>query len=71
MISLAAAAREADVVVVAGDTKVVRRGEGGGLYLSTTGIGVRPSDICNSDSIVSGPATRCWSADRWATTASR
>jgi hydrogenase expression/formation protein HypE len=35
------AAREADVKVVAGDTKVLRRGEGGGLYLNTTGIGVR------------------------------
>jgi len=41
VISLADAAREANVAVVAGDTKVVRRGEGGGLYLSATGIGVR------------------------------
>jgi len=39
--SLAQAAREAGVKVCAGDTKVVRRGEGGGLYLATTGIGVR------------------------------
>ena len=39
--SLARAAREAGVQVAAGDTKVVRRGEGGGLYLATTGIGVR------------------------------
>ena len=39
--SLARAAHEANVVVVAGDTKVVRRGEGGGLYLATTGVGVR------------------------------
>lgn len=37
--SLAAAARNAGVQVVAGDTKVVSRGEGGGLYLATTGIG--------------------------------
>lgn len=43
--SLAHAAREANVVVVAGDTKVVRRGEGGGLYLATTGIGVRPAHL--------------------------
>jgi hydrogenase expression/formation protein HypE len=43
--SLAAAAREAQVAVVAGDTKVVRRGEGGGLYLATTGIGVRPAHL--------------------------
>ncbi len=39
--SLAHAAREAGVQVVAGDTKVVRRGEGGGVYLATTGVGVR------------------------------
>src|SRR5581483_3595366 len=39
--SLARAAAEAGVQVVAGDTKVVRRGEGGGLYLATTGVGVR------------------------------
>jgi hydrogenase expression/formation protein HypE len=39
--SLARAARAAQVAVVAGDTKVVGRGEGGGLYLATTGVGVR------------------------------
>jgi hydrogenase expression/formation protein HypE len=39
--SFAAAARECGVAVVAGDTKVVRRGEGGGLYLSVAGIGVK------------------------------
>jgi hydrogenase expression/formation protein HypE len=39
--AFAAAARESGVAVVAGDTKVVRRGEGGGLYLSVTGIGVK------------------------------
>lgn len=43
--SLAAAAREAGVEVAAGDTKVLRRGEGGGLYLATTGIGVRPHGL--------------------------
>lgn len=39
--SLARAARETGVQVAAGDTKVLPRGEGGGLYLATTGIGVR------------------------------
>ncbi len=39
--SLARAAEEADVKISAGDTKVLRRGEGGGLYLATTGVGVR------------------------------
>lgn len=43
--SLAQAARSANVVVVAGDTKVVRRGEGGGLYLATTGVGIRPKHL--------------------------
>jgi hydrogenase expression/formation protein HypE len=43
--SLAQAARAAGVQVVAGDTKVLRRGEGGGLYLATSGIGVRPPDL--------------------------
>jgi hydrogenase expression/formation protein HypE len=38
--SLARAARESDVAVVAGDTKVLPRGHGGGLYLATTGVGV-------------------------------
>jgi hydrogenase expression/formation protein HypE len=39
--SLARSAREIGVQVAAGDTKVLRRGEGGGLYLATTGIGTR------------------------------
>ena len=43
--SLAEAARSAGVKVVAGDTKVLPRGEGGGLYLATTGVGVRPANV--------------------------
>jgi hydrogenase expression/formation protein HypE len=43
--SLAGAAREANIVAVAGDTKVLPRGEGGGLYLAATGIGVRPKNL--------------------------
>ncbi|ARU32317.1 hydrogenase expression/formation protein HypE [Sulfuriferula sp. AH1] len=43
--SLACAAKAAGVAVAAGDTKVVRRGEGGGLYLATAGIGVRVPGI--------------------------
>ncbi|MDE1924133.1 MAG: hydrogenase expression/formation protein HypE [Gammaproteobacteria bacterium] len=39
--SLAGAARAAGVRVIAGDTKVVPRGQGGGLYLATTGVGFR------------------------------
>ena len=39
--SVARAARECQVNIAAGDTKVVRRGEGGGVYFTTTGVGVR------------------------------
>jgi hydrogenase expression/formation protein HypE len=60
--TLADSARAINVQVVAGDTKVLRRGEGGGLYLATTGIGIRGSrtlgldQICDGDTIlVSGP----------------
>jgi hydrogenase expression/formation protein HypE len=55
--SLANAARLAGVKVVAGDTKVLRRGEGGGLYLATTGIGVRdPGFSLGLDNIREGDA---------------
>ncbi|MBF0189227.1 MAG: hydrogenase expression/formation protein HypE [Magnetococcales bacterium] len=40
LVAMAEAAREADVRVIAGDTKVVAKGEGGGLYFTTTGFGV-------------------------------
>jgi hydrogenase expression/formation protein HypE len=39
--SMALAAHACGVRVAAGDTKVVRRGEGGGVYFATTGVGVR------------------------------
>jgi hydrogenase expression/formation protein HypE len=38
--SMARAAREAGVPVVTGDTKVVEKGKGDGVFISTTGIGV-------------------------------
>lgn len=40
VLSAAAAAREAGVQIVTGDTKVVERGRGDGLYINTAGIGV-------------------------------
>ena len=43
--SLARAAREAGVSVVTGDTKVVERGKGDGIYINTSGIGVMPPGI--------------------------
>ncbi len=53
--TLAATAKEIGVRVVAGDTKVLRRGEGGGLYLATTGVGVRqPGRQLGFDRITDG-----------------
>ena len=61
--SIAAAARQAKVVIVTGDTKVVERGKGDGVFVHTSGIGlvrathplgaaeVRPGDAV----LVSGP----------------
>ncbi|GLI92415.1 hydrogenase expression/formation protein HypE [Methylocystis echinoides] len=43
--SIGRAATDAGVSVIAGDTKVVRRGQGGGLYLATTGVGRRDKDV--------------------------
>lgn len=43
--SMADAAKEADVSIVCGDTKVVPRGEGSGLYFTTTGVGVRYKEL--------------------------
>ncbi|HKI73065.1 MAG TPA: hydrogenase expression/formation protein HypE [Pseudomonadales bacterium] len=42
---MAQAARHCGVNIVTGDTKVVGRGECGGIYFATTGIGVRADDI--------------------------
>ncbi len=52
--SLAEAAAQIGVKVVAGDTKVLRRGEGGGLYLATTGIGLRNGHPLSMDNIKDG-----------------
>ncbi len=42
---MADACRDCGVRVIAGDTKILRRGQGGGVYLATTGIGVRPTRL--------------------------
>ncbi|MDT8453201.1 MAG: hydrogenase expression/formation protein HypE [Gammaproteobacteria bacterium] len=52
--TLAESAAEIGVKVVAGDTKVLRRGEGGGLYLATTGIGVRNGHLLTMKNIKDG-----------------
>lgn len=43
--SMAAAARACGVQVVTGDTKVVDKGHGDGVYINTTGIGVIPEGV--------------------------
>jgi len=52
--TLAETAAETGVKVVAGDTKVLRRGEGGGLYLATTGVGIRQGHVMSMQNIKDG-----------------
>ncbi len=61
--ALASAARDCQIAVVAGDTKVVGRGDCDGIYLAATGIGFRTigtrlglQHVCAGDRIlISGP----------------
>jgi len=61
--AIAAAARAADVEIVAGDTKVVERGHCDGMYITTTGVGMvdpraalSPANLRPGDKVlVSGP----------------
>jgi hydrogenase expression/formation protein HypE len=43
--SIAAAARQCGVLIVTGDTKVVDRGKGDGIFVNTAGIGVIDHDL--------------------------
>lgn len=43
--SMGRAAREAGVPIVTGDTKVVERGKGDGVFINTTGVGVVPEGV--------------------------
>ncbi|MEW8366649.1 MAG: hydrogenase expression/formation protein HypE [Candidatus Thiodiazotropha taylori] len=45
VISMSQAASEAGVPIVTGDTKVVEKGKGDGVFITTTGIGVVPAGI--------------------------
>ena len=56
--SLHAAAHDAGVEIVTGDTKVVEQGCGDELFINTTGIGLVP-EISNCRRISRGPATKC------------
>ncbi len=55
--SIAAKAREAGVKIVCGDTKVVEKGKGDGIFINTSGIGVleypvKPESIEPGDKII-------------------
>jgi hydrogenase expression/formation protein HypE len=43
--SMAVAAQEAGVLVITGDTKVVERGKGDGVFITTTGVGRVPAGM--------------------------
>jgi hydrogenase expression/formation protein HypE len=43
--SMATAARDTGVPVVTGDTKVVEKGKGDGVFITTTGVGVVPQGV--------------------------
>jgi hydrogenase expression/formation protein HypE len=43
--SMAAASREAGVPIVTGDTKVVEKGKGDGVFITTAGIGIVPPGV--------------------------
>ncbi len=45
VVSMAEASRAAGVPVVTGDTKVVERGKGDGVFITTTGVGVVPEGL--------------------------
>jgi hydrogenase expression/formation protein HypE len=46
--SMAEAAAAAGVTIVTGDTKVVERGKGDGVFINTAGIGIVPPGVCLS-----------------------
>lgn len=52
--SMADAAKEANVFIVTGDTKVVEKGKGDGVFITTTGIGIVPEHVKLSHSIQPG-----------------
>lgn len=45
VISMAEAAKLADVKIICGDTKVVEQGKGDGVFITTTGVGVVPDGV--------------------------
>lgn len=64
--AMAEAARAAGVLLITGDTKVVERGKADGVFINTTGVGLRPAGFAPGPAsarvgdavIVSGPLGR-------------
>ncbi|MGH7522449.1 MAG: hydrogenase expression/formation protein HypE [Gemmatimonadales bacterium] len=64
--AMSEAARAANVLLVAGDTKVVERGKADGIFINTTGVGLRAADFAPAPArarpgdavVVSGPIGR-------------
>ncbi len=59
VVSMAAASRAAGVPIVTGDTKVVEKGKGDGVFITTTGVGMVPDGVdiggdraCPGDAII-------------------
>ena len=50
--SMAQAARAAGVPIVTGDTKVVDRGKGDGIFINTSGVGLVPNGVCVSPTLI-------------------
>jgi hydrogenase expression/formation protein HypE len=67
--SMADACREAEVEIIAADTKVTEKGKSDKLFISTTGIGWAPAGRSISGQNA-GPETPYWFPVRWEITAS-
>lgn len=52
--AMAEAARHANVAIITGDTKVVEKGKGDGVFITTTGIGTIPEFVKLKNSITPG-----------------
>ena len=61
--SMARAAEAAGVEIVTGDTKVVEKGSGDGLFINTTGIGLVPPGV-NLSAANARPGDGCCSRVR-------
>ena len=68
--SMREACAEAGVSIVTGDTKVVDRGKGDQIFITTTGVGIVPGGALPLASATPGRATRSWCRARSAIMAS-